>query len=478
MPYGTQTPSSMTISGLTIANGNAATNDVGGSGGGIADGVNLTLANCVVKNNQAPNGSGGGISDAFPDGGLSLAIKNDLFENNTAGSASFSFFRGLGGAIDAENGTNLSVSSSTFIDNQSITPQAQGGAINLSTNPYEFPNSYGSLTVTGSAFTGNVANSNSSNGGFGGFSAAGGAIWADPQVGVNITSSQFIDNEAEVAVFSGQPGLASGGAIDINPGTYAFPTPPPSATTITNTVFSGNLAVGTGTSGSQAQGGAINAGSYSDPGGGTITIIGSTFIANQAMGDSSRINPADDLGGAAQGGAINTYLDALALSSDAFSFNEAVGGSGQTVQYALGGAINSQLYPYDNPFPTLTTTISNSLFAGNQAKGGTGVPSYNTYVDGGALVLTDTPATLTNTSFVANLAHWQPRYGRIKFPPVLRADRHRRSGRDNWSVPVDQGGPDFGQRRAGWQWRCGVRRAWRGRRLRVGRRGLRRRARR
>ncbi len=262
-----------------------------------------------------------------------------------------------------------------------------------------------------------MANSNSSNGGFGSFSAAGGAIWADPQVGVTITSSQFLDNEAEVAAFSNQPGLASGGAIDINPGTYAFPTPSPSATTITNTVFSGNLAVGTGTSGSQAQGGAINAGSYSDPGGGTITIIGSTFIANQAMGDSNRINPVDELGGAAQGGAINTYLDALALSSDTFSFNEAVGGSGQTVQYALGGAINSQLYLYDNPFPTLTMTISNTLFTGNQAKGGTGVPFYNTYVDGGTLVLTDTPATLTNTSFVANEALGSPGTGVSYSPP-------------------------------------------------------------
>ena len=182
-------------------------------------------------------------------------------------------------------------------------------------------------------------------------------------------------------------------------------------------MFSGNLAVGTGTSGSQAQGGAINAGSYSDPGGGTITIIGSTFIANQAMGDSSRINPADDLGGAAQGGAINTYLDALALSSDKFSFNEAVGGSGQSSTVRAGGAINSQLYPYDNPFPTLTTTISNSLFTGNEAKGGTGVPSYNTYVDGGALALTDTPATLTNTSFVANLALGSPGTGVSNFPP-------------------------------------------------------------
>jgi hypothetical protein len=420
VPHIPQTPSSMTISGLTIANGNATSNDDGGSGGGIAEAVNLTLADSVLENNQAPDGSGGGISNGFPEAGLGLTIVNDVFADNTAGSASVGFFRGFGGAIDAENGSNVSVISSTFVNNQSIAPQAQGGAINLSTNTFEFPNSYGSLSVTGSTFRGNVASSNSAFGCCAGWSAAGGAIWADPQVGVTIGSSQFLDNEAELAVFSNIGGLVAGGAIDVNPGAFGFPAPPPSAVTITNTLFSGNMAVGTGTSGSQAEGGALNAGGFGGgPGGGTITISGSTFTANQAMGDSSSINPSDEVPGPAQGGAINTYLDALALTSDIFSANEAVGGSGQGVQYAFGGAIYSQLFFFSTPNPTLTTTISDSLFTGNQAIGGTGVPSFNTETEGGALALTDTPASVTNTSFIGNQALGSPGTSASAFPPFF-----------------------------------------------------------
>jgi hypothetical protein len=406
VPYGTQTPSSMTISGLTIANGNASTNDIGGSGGGIAEAVNLTLADSVLENNQAPTGSGGAISNAFPDSGLSLTAVHDLFVDNTAGSASVFFFQGRGGAIDAENGSTVSVTSSTFINNQSIAPQAQGGAINLSTEGFQFPNVYGSLSVKGSTFQGNAASSDSSLGGFGGFSAAGGAIWTDPQVALAISSSQFMNNEADVAVFSSNPGLAYGGAIAVNPGTFNFPTPPPSATTITNSVFSSNMALGTGNSGSQAQGGAINAGGFGVAGGGTITIRGSAFTANQAVGESG--DPSFGTGGAAEGGAINTYLDALALTADTFSCNEAVGGSGANVQFAFGGAINSQLFQYSTPSPTLTTTIADSLFVGNQATGGTGAPSFNNAVDGGAIALEDTPASVTNTSFLGNQAVGSP----------------------------------------------------------------------
>jgi hypothetical protein len=419
VPHVAQTPSTMTISGMTIADGNALDNDDGGSGGGIAEAVNLTLANSVVEDNQAPNGSGGGISNGF-ESGLDLTIESDVFGNNTAGSASASSFAGMGGAIDAQNASIVSVSSSTFINNQSIDQSAQGGAINLSTNVYEFPNSFGSLSVTGSTFQGNAAISNSSNGGFAGFYAAGGAIWADPQVGVTIDSSRFIDNQANVAVFTGIAGFAAGGALDVNPGVYAFPSPPPSSVTITNTVFAGNTAVGTGTSGSVAEGGAINAGSFaSTPGGGTITVTGSRFTANEAMGDSSSINPSDDVSGPAQGGAINTYLDALALTSDNFSGNEAVSGSGQVAAYAEGGAIFSQLYAYYvPPSPTLTTTISASQFTGNQAIGGAGEPTYAAYVDGGALALDDTPATVTNTVMSGNEALGSPGTAVSYSPPA------------------------------------------------------------
>jgi hypothetical protein len=412
MPGVTLTPATMTISGLTIANGNAG----GGSGGGIDAEVNLTLANSVVKNNQAPYGSGGGIANGF-QAGLNLTIDNDLFENNTAGSASVSFFAGEGGAIDAQNGSVVSVTGSTFVNNQSIAPGAEGGAIALSTNPFSFPNSYGSLSVTGSTFRGNLASSSSAYGCCAGWSAAGGAIWADQQVAVTVGSSQFLDNEAELDVSSGVAGVVAGGAIELNPGVFGFPTPPPSAATITNSVFAGNLAVGTGTSGTLAQGGAIDAGMLGGPGGGTITIRGSSFLANQAMGDSSSINPSDQIGGPAQGGAINTYLDALALNSDNFSFNEAVGGSGSNVQYALGGAVNSQLYLYYTPFPTLTTMISGSMFVGNEARGGAGVASYDTYSDGGALALADTPASVTSTSFIGNQALGSPETGVSYFGP-------------------------------------------------------------
>ena len=81
-----ETPSSMTISGITIANGNSTYYAT--SGGGIATAVNLTLVNSILKDNQAPYGSGGGISNQSGEAGLNLTINNDLFENNTAGSSS------------------------------------------------------------------------------------------------------------------------------------------------------------------------------------------------------------------------------------------------------------------------------------------------------------------------------------------------------------------------------------------------------
>ena len=254
--------------------------------------VNLTLADSVLKDNQAPRGSGGGISDAVNVSGLGLTIVNDLFEGNTAGSASVNVFSGDGGAIDAENGTVLSVSSSTFIDNQSISPEAEGGAISVIDNPFGFTPVHGSLTVTGSTFRGNVASSASSFGeGFVvGFYAAGGAIWADPQAGVTIGSSQFLSNEAELSDTLGNPGTVTGGAIEVTPVLTGSSATAQSPATITNSVFSGNLAVGTGNSGSTASGGAIDSGSFGFTDGAIITISGSTFAGNQAVGEDSSTN--------------------------------------------------------------------------------------------------------------------------------------------------------------------------------------------
>jgi hypothetical protein len=397
---GTPSPATMTISGLTIANGNAPSFS---SGGGIADGVNLTLSNSVLKDNQAPLGNGGAFSDESQNGALSLAFDNDLFEDNTAGSASADFVHGKGGAIDSENGSTVSVNSSTFINNEAISTEAQGGAINLSANPFAapFPIPFGSISVTNSVFSGNTAYSNPSVQSFGA-SAAGGAIWADAQVGVSISSSQFLGNEANVAGPSGS--FAVGGAIAVNPGAPTYPLPPPSSVVITTSLFAGNSAVGTGTMGTQAQGGAIDAGVFdgNSSGGGTLEITDTTFSSNRA----ESVSPPNDLSDEfdfepAQGGAIATTNNALALMSDTFTNNQAVAGSGQNTQSVFGGAIYSEL----STFPTLTSTISDSLFVGNQAIGGSGLPSaFNNEVEGGALALTDTPTKLTNTSFIDNQA--------------------------------------------------------------------------
>ena len=197
-------------------------------------------------------------------------------------------------------------------------------------------------------------------------------------------------------------------------------------------MFSGNLAIGTGTSGSQAEGGAINAGGFGGgPGGGTITISGSTSSWRTRPWETARASIPRIKSGDPPRGRNNTYPDCSALTFDTFSGNRAAGGSGPFLQYALGGAINSQLYSYYTPSPSLATTISDSLFIGNQAIGGTGIPSYETYVDGGALAFADTPASVTDSSFIGNSALGSPGTGRLIVPSLLRGVGLRRRSRND-----------------------------------------------
>src|SRR5579875_569353 len=84
----------VTISGLTIANGNAAvyyTSAPGNQGGDIFNGANLTLKNDVVENGLSvgitggPAGRGGGIFNAEGQNGLpgaTLTLDNTIVQNN------------------------------------------------------------------------------------------------------------------------------------------------------------------------------------------------------------------------------------------------------------------------------------------------------------------------------------------------------------------------------------------------------------
>jgi len=364
-------PNKVNISGLTIANGNAISNGFGG-GGGILSADALTISNSVLENNQAPvDGGLGGAIFSLCCGNESLTIDNDLFAGNSvgfAGDTAGGFQQG--GAIF--NDGVATISSSTFVNNQALGSNALGGAIHTT---------FGStLTVTGSTFVNNEA--------IGSGLVGGGAIFGDPAL-VTISSSQFLNNEA---VTNSPFEQASGGAVettafDINAAGEAIQV----TEVITNSLFSGNLVVGAAGSGASVQGGAIENGS------GTLDVAGSTFTGNQAIGGSST----SSFGGVATGGAVVTVQCNLNLSSDSFFGNDALGGSSPMgVQFAIGGAVNVFLSNFSAP--NTPSTISNSLFSGNEAAAGTGGGSFS-LTGGGAIAFSFTlPYTVSNTRFLGN----------------------------------------------------------------------------
>ena len=128
----------VSLSGLTIANGNSS---IGGSGfgGGIANGsgTTLTVSNSTFSGNSAgSSGEGGGIANTG-----TLTVSNSTFSGNSASS-------GQGGAIaNGSASATLTVSNSTFSGN--TASGGQGGAIY----------SGGTLTVSNSTFSGNSASS-------------------------------------------------------------------------------------------------------------------------------------------------------------------------------------------------------------------------------------------------------------------------------------------------------------------------------
>jgi hypothetical protein len=179
---------SLTLEGVTIANGNAG----GGDGGGIDNSGTLTVTNSTFAGNSAGGhplsgwhaSNGGGI-----DNSGTLTVTNSTFAGNSASN---------GGGI--HNSGTLTVTNSTFAGNSATY---DGGGIDNS----------GTLTVTNSTFSGNSA---SYGGGIANFG------WANPST--TVTNSTFSGNSA---TYGG--GIANFG--------WANP-----STTVTNSTFSGNSA--------------------------------------------------------------------------------------------------------------------------------------------------------------------------------------------------------------------------------------------
>jgi predicted outer membrane repeat protein len=185
---------SLSLSGLTIENGNAASQSSGSNnGGGIyADGALGLTADVTMQMNTAANGDGGAIYAEAHATSLSITASTLTDNDSIEGGAIF---------LNASSATPVTITTSTLSRNASDTNS--GGAI--------YDNASSALTVTGSQFSDNSAAGGSSD---------GGAIYFNTAAALTVTGSSFAGNHGY-----------SGGAIYDNQAT---------AEAITGTSFIGN----------------------------------------------------------------------------------------------------------------------------------------------------------------------------------------------------------------------------------------------
>jgi hypothetical protein len=163
--YGAST--NVTLSGLTITQGNSQGTLHPGYGGGIdnENGSRLTVSGCTLSNNRA-TAYGGGIYNLE----ATLNIVNSTLSGNYAG---------CGGGIDNDYGATLTVSGCTLSNNRAT--DCGGGIYNFGAT----------LNIVNSTLSGNAVN-NSSNG-----LGEGGAVYSNGMgLTVSMTGCTLSNNEA------------------------------------------------------------------------------------------------------------------------------------------------------------------------------------------------------------------------------------------------------------------------------------------
>jgi len=288
----------VTLSGMTVAGGNAGLSNSNASGGGVYNLGTLTVIGSTFTNNSANLGFGGG----FANSGGTLTVINSTFTDNYALA---------GGGLANENSGAATVRNSTFSDNSGFD---YGGIANIEGS---------SMTVIGSTFRNNSAIF--AGGGFGNESVAtvigstftnnsadhGGGIYCNDGATSTTTviSSTFIGNSAEYG------GGLENGFFDL----YI------STVTVTGSSFINNSASVDGgglynNSGDTAtvKGSSFASNSASDGGGiynvGTATASGNFFAGNSASVDG--------------GGIYNDISGTMTVTDSIFAFNSATVGGG------------------------------------------------------------------------------------------------------------------------------------------------------
>ena len=136
----------VSISALTLTNGNAAS---GYGGGFLNDHATLTILNSTLSGNGANFAGGGVYNDASDGGSATLTIINSIVSNNAVGFFDMFPTGGEGGGIYNGGGmitiTNSSVSENSAGVPGPNFPTGAGGGIS----------NYGTLTIASSTVSGN-----------------------------------------------------------------------------------------------------------------------------------------------------------------------------------------------------------------------------------------------------------------------------------------------------------------------------------
>jgi hypothetical protein len=413
---GFATAGTVSISGLTLTDGNAGSND----GGAISSDESLTLSKCVISGNRAS--AGGGVYTSSLGTGT-VKIIDCILSGNTGTAAGGAF----GGGARLFASKSISITGSQIIGNTSVPGGSGVGGVDAAINgtaPTSIMISHdlvegnsgdvggglfladntastSKITVTASTISGNV--SAGVGGGIYAFDSNialsndvliankagndGGGLYSNKAASITISGGKFENNSTKtygggagfvgtfpVSVtgvsFIGNSAVDTGGGIVTNSVT---------ALTVSHSTFEGNSAtiggaLDIGTSGKTTITGSLIDNNFASSYAGGIHVIQSTAGAVTTI-KSTRI--IDNIAQTQGGGAVFKTVGTLDIVGSTFSGNAVVGASGRG-----GGAYVDGVTSF---------MISGSTLAGNSAGS-----------DGGGIYFVNSTGSIAATKVMGN----------------------------------------------------------------------------
>src|SRR5262245_10475228 len=186
----------VSLSGLTVANGNVVSSGTN-YGGGLLNLGTLTVTDCTIANNAASSGGGGGIYSAG-----ALTLNGCTFTSNAAA--------GYGGGVRSTSASTLAVSNCTFTGNTTSGSYSYGGGLINSSTSTSTPSVVSNCTFANNSATG-----------------SGGGLFNDTSAAqLTVSNCTFSNNRSS----------ADGGGLDDDGNML----------TVTDCTFSGNTAANDG----------------------------------------------------------------------------------------------------------------------------------------------------------------------------------------------------------------------------------------